>query len=314
LHKNSQIFSAVGYAEGWVLGTEPEYLKYLNRDVSWPVKYRKNLKAGTALIENGLAQKLNVKQGDYITVKVKADTGMINTIQVMIDGIFVGSNLLYGDAVYINLKDQNQLWLTGHSADFNEMRLFFKPTVSDRDLRTILQDIMMHFSMYITCPRLYPMKEAVFVTFKDYRYLLIFLFAILNSVFLIILYFAIQNIFFMTFRQRREELATLLTYGMKPFRIQQIGLWEANILFGAALTLSAPLSALITQFVHQFEITDSSLAELIIVIGGPRISFSFNWVTIPALIAVLWVITLISAYKGAHRYLKMEIREITSKV
>jgi ABC-type lipoprotein release transport system permease subunit len=314
LRKYSQIFSAAGYAEGWVLGTEPDYLRFLDRDVSWPVKYRGNLKEGTALIESGLAQKLNVKRGDYITCKIKTDTGMVNTLQVMVDGIFVGSNLLFGDVIYINRKDQNLLWLTGNKADYNEMRVYFKPTVGDQELQTILRNIMGKFSMYIACPRLNPSKEAVFATFKYYRYLLILLFALLNTVFLIILYFAIQNIFFMTFRQRREELSTLLTYGMKPFRIQRIGLWEANLMFGSALILAIPFSVLITQFIHKFEITDSSLAELIIVIGGPRISFSFNWVTVPLLIVVLWVITLISAYKGAHSYLKMEIREITSKI
>jgi ABC-type lipoprotein release transport system permease subunit len=314
MRKYSQIFSSTGYAEGWVLGTEPNYLKFLDRDVSWPVKYRANLKAGTALIENGLAQKLNVKRGDYITIKIKTDAGMINTLQVMVDGIFVGSNLLFGDVIYINLKDQNLLLLTGNVANYNEMRLYFKPTVTDKDLQTILRDIMGNFSMYITCPRLNPTREPVFVTFKYYRYLLILLFTLLNAVFIMILYFAIQNILFMTFRQRREELSTLLTYGMKPFRIQWIGLWEANLMFGAALILSIPFSMLITQFIHKFEITDSSLAELIIVIGGPRICFSLNWVTIPALIVGLWVITLISSHKGTHSYLKMEIREITSKV
>lgn len=314
LRKYSQIFSTTGYAEASVLGTEPDYLKFLNRDVSWQVKYQKNLKEGTALIENALAQKLNVRIGDFITLKVKTNTGMVNTLQVMVDGIFVGSKLLYGDVVYINLKDQNLLWLTGNTAGFNELRLYFKPTVSDRDLRTILQQIMANFSIYITCPRLYPNKEAVFVTFKYYRYLLIFLFALLNTVFMIILYFAIHNIFFMTFRQRREELATLLTYGMKPFRIQRIGLWEAHLIFGAALVLAGPLSILISQLIHRFEITDSSLAELIIVIGGPRICFSYNAITIPLLIVGLWAITLISAHKGTHGYLKMEVREITSRL
>lgn len=313
--KYTPIYSSSEYAEGWVLGTEPKYLKYLDRDVSWPVKYRENLREGTAVVESGLAQRLNVKRGDFITFEIKNDRGMVNTLQVMVDGIFVGSNLLFGDVVFINLKDQNLLWLTGNDTDCDEMRVYFKPTVTDQDLKTIQGDIMRkYYELYITSPRLFPFRESAFIMFKYYRYLLIFLFYLLNAVFIIILYFAIQNIFFMTFRRRREELATLLTYGMKPFRIHRIGLWEANLMFVSAFILSLPISMAITRLIHGFAITDPSLADLITVIGGPRISFNLNWITIPALIVGLWAITLISAYQGAHDYLKMEIREITSKV
>lgn len=84
-------------------------------------------------------------------------------------------------------------------------------------------------------------------------------------------------------------------------------------MFGFAFILSVPFSLLITRLVYRFEITDSSLGDLITVIGGPRISFSFNWIAIPALIVLLWIITLISAYKGVHNYLKLEIREIIAK-
>lgn len=313
--KYSQVYSSSQYAEAWIVGTEPEYLKYLDRNVSWPVKYKENLSQGTALVESGLAQKLNVKRGDYITFKAKNDKGMFNTLQVMVDGIFVGSSLIFGDVIYINLKDQNELWLTGKDADYNEMRLYFKPGVTDQDLKTIQGNIMKnYYNLYITSPRLFPYREGAFIIFKYFRYLLIFLFALLNAVFIIMLYFAIQNVFFMAFRRRRQELVTLLTYGMKPFRIQSIGLWEANLMFGAAFILAVPLTILITLLLHKFQITDSSVAELIIVIGGPRICFSYNGLTIPALIAGLWIITLISAFKGAHGYLKMEIREITSIV
>jgi ABC-type lipoprotein release transport system permease subunit len=310
-----RIYSSSEYAEGWIVGTEPAYLKYLDLNVSWPVKYRANLAEGTAVLEDGLAQKLNVKRGDYISFKVKNEKGMINTLQVMVDGIFVGSNLIFGDIVYINLKDQNLLWLTGKDADYNEMRLYFRPGVTDQDLKTIQGHIMRnYYDLYITSPRIFPFRESAFIIFKYFRYLLIFLFSLLDVVFVIILYFAIQNIFFMAFRRRRAELATLLTYGMKPFRIQLISLWEANLLFAGAFILAIPFSILITQLVHKFQITDSNLAVLITVIGGPRINFSINWIIIPALIIVLWAITLISAYKGAHSYLTMEIREITSKV
>ncbi len=313
--KYSQVYSPSEYAEAWIVGTEPEYLKYLDRNVSWPVKYSQNLGEGTALVEISLAQKLNVKKGDYITFKAKNGQGMINTLPVMVDGIFVGSGLIFGNVIYINLKDQNELWLTGRDADYNELRLYFKPSVTDQDLKKIQGNIMInYYDLYITSPRLFPFREGAFIIFKYFRYLLIFLFTLLDAVFIIMLYFAIQNIYFMAFRRRRQELATLLTYGMKPFRIQKIGLWEANLMFGAAFILAVPFTALLTQLIHKFEITNSSVALLIMVIGGPRISFAFNWATIPALIAGLWIITLISAYKGAHTYLKMEISEITAKV
>lgn len=314
LAKYSQIYSASGYAEALVLGTEPAYLQYLDRVVSWPQRHREKLKQGSALIENGLAQKLNVKRGDFITIKIKNDSGMVNTLQVKIDGVFVGSNLLFGDVLYINIKDQNLLWINELDFECNDLKLYFKPGITGKDLRIIEEYLQLNYPQaHITCPKLNPTAETAYTTFKYYRYLLIFLFILLNAVFIIILYFAVQNVYFIAFRQRRQELATLLTYGMKHFRIKLIGLWESNLIFALALMLSVPLSLLITSAIHQFEITDSSLGELIAVLGGPRINFSFNWLTIPAMVVLVWAMTLIATYRGVNNYLKLEIREIISR-
>lgn len=313
--KSGQLIGTSGYAEGWVMGTEKPFLKYLNRNVSWREEAHANLREGTTIVEAGLAEKLNVKRGDAITIKVKTERGMINTLRVVIDGIFIGSNLIYRDVLFINLKDQNISWLTEDNHNCNELKLYFNTDVTNDELAEIQQELAQTFpTLSFFSPKLHPEADQVFMTFTYYRYVLLFLFTLLNIVFIVILYFTIQNLFFMSFRERRQELATLLTYGMKSARIKLVVVWEAVMIFIASLALSIPFTLIITAILHSFRISDPSLAELIAAIGGPRLFFTINWEVILATLSFILIVILFSAYKGANTYLKLEIREILSNV
>lgn len=309
--RGAQLIGVSGYAEGWVFGTEPSFLKYLDRNVGWIEKYQENLKEGTAIIESGLADKMNLVRGDYMTIKIRTESGMVNTLQVMVDGIFIGSNLIYKDALYINIQDQNTLWLTGNRDTCTEIRVYFDNKVSDSGIQAIEAGLKQSFpGAYVYSPKLNPDGEQVFTIFTYYRYVALVLFALLNIVFVIILYFAVQNLFFMSFRERRQELSTLLTYGMKPSRIKRIVLWESLMIYVASVIIAIPMAAIITLFLHQFQITNPGYGELIAAIGGPRLSFTVNWIILLSTLILILLVTLFSAYKGANSYLKKEIREI----
>lgn len=312
--KKAQLIGNQGYSEGTVIGTDPVYLKYLNRNVSWLAKQDNNLKEGTAIIEATLADKLNLIKGDYLTIQIHTEEGMINTLQVLVDGIFIGSNIIYGDTLFINIKDQNLLFMQENQ--LNEIRVFYKKNVTDDALVKILGNLSHNFFKLATfeSPRLDPMTDYVFQIFIYYRYLLIFLFFLLNTVFVIILYFAIQNLFFMMFRERRQEISTLLTYGMKPALIKLVVFWETLFVFLTAICCAAVLSAILVLILRNVTITNPNIADLIIALGGPRLNFTTNTGFVPWMVGFLLLTTLYSSYRGTNAYLKMEIREIISNV
>lgn len=313
-NKPASLIGNNGYSEGMVTGTEPVFINYLSRNVNWLEPSKQRLKEGTACMEAVLAGKLGLKTGDYLTIQARTDSGMINTLQVMVDGIFIGSNLIYEDSIFINIKDQNLLFMTDNQV--NEVRTYFKQRVGDDAVIAVVKAITHQFFKLaiFTSPRLEPTKDSLFAVFGYYRYISVFVFYLLNLVFLIILYFAVQNMFFMSFRERRQEISTLLTYGMKPSRLLWIAFWESLFIFGAALISAVFLAALLILLLGNVAISDPNISDLIIVLGGPRLRFALEPATVSLMVGFLMLTTLYSAYKGTKNYLKMEIREIISNV
>jgi len=312
--KQAQLIGNQEYSDGTVVGTEPVYFKYLNRNVSWLAKPDYALKEGTAIIEATLADKLNLNKGDNLTIQIHTDAGVVNTLQVIVDGIFIGSNIIYGNTLYINIKDQNQLYLQENY--LNELRVYYRKNITDDKLITIMNELSHQFykTALFESSRLDLMSDYVFQIFFYYRYLLIFLFFLLNTVFVIILYFAIQNLFFMMFRERRQEISTLLTYGMKSARIKLMVFWESIFIFLASFGFAAVLTTVVILMLRTVTITNPNIADLIIALGGPRLNFAMNFKVVLGMVGFLFVTTLYASYRGANAYLKMEIREIISLV
>lgn len=311
--KNVQLIGTINYSNGRVIGTESKYLKYLARNVSWEENLKQNLNQGTTIVESNLAKRLNLKRGDYLTVQIRTEVGMINTLSVVVDGIFIGSNLLYKDIIFINLEDMNQLFL--EKDHFNEVRTYFKPGVTDAEITNVLKDLTKKFFTLavIESLRLDPTKESVFYTFGYYRYFTVFIFYMLNTVFIFVLYFAVQNIFFMNFRKRRQEISTLLTFGLKPSRLKSIVLWEASIIFAVSFLIAVILSQGIINILRNFSINDPSISDIIVALGGPRLCFANNHQSVLILLGITFLVVIYSSYKSLNSYLKMEIHEIISK-
>jgi ABC-type lipoprotein release transport system permease subunit len=311
---SAQLIGSSGYANGNVIGTETKFLKYLQHNVSWLAKPTKSLHSGSALIEAVLAEKLNVKKGDLLTIQVRTVPGVFNTVQVKIDGIFIGSNLIYGNSLFINIQDMNQLWLAENF--YNELRFYFKKDVSIATISNVFNQINTQYfnKVYIFSPKLDITKDNVFSIFRYYRFLIVFLLTLLNIVFIVILYFAVNNLYFLSFRARRQEISTLLTYGMKPARIKLIVFWEAILIFSVSFLLSIVLTAILETCLKNFSITDPSLGELITAIGGPHVCFLLHFPTLLLILGLLFCDIIFAAYKGVNTYLKVEVREITSGI
>lgn len=303
-----------GYAGGLVSGAEPAFLPYLHQTVGWQERPEEDLREGTALVESSLAGRLQVNKGDYLTIRARTEEGMLNTLTVVVDGIFLGSQLIYENMMYINIKDQELLFMTQDHA--NWVRAYFKPQVSDDELITVVQELSRRFfrTALFTAFRLDPTQDFIFQEFQYYRLLVVLLFTIVNLVFFVILYFAVQNSFFLSYRARRQEISTLLTYGMKPVGVRKIAFYEAVLLFVVALALAAGASWVAIKVSGRFTITNPKIADLLTVIGGPHLRFVPVLAKLLPAIGFFFVVTLYAAYRGVNTYLQMEIREIITGV
>lgn len=299
------------YATGSLIGAEPSFFSYLDSCVSWLEPPEKKLTPGTALIEYYTASKLNLRRGDSFSIRVKTEDGMINTLQVRVEGIFLGSDLLFEKVIYINISDLEHLLIIGEEYA-GEVKTYFRENASDEELIALHRDLVDQFSglALFQLIRLHPAAAFIYQEFQYYRMIMILLFIVITIVFLFIIYFAVQNSFFISYKARRNEIITLLTYGMKPQEIMKIALWESLLIFCIALFIASVLSWCLGLILQTVIIDNPESADLISIIGGPRLHFSPSLLTLGIFVGIILLITIYAANKGVGVYLRGEIREI----
>jgi len=296
-------------------GTDASFYSYLAKVVSWregvlpPGQNPSAAGYGGIYLEASVADSVFARTGDMITVKYSQEqSGRANSIQLQVQGVFVGSGLLFKGQAFIDLRDMQQLILEENA--INELRLYFGSPDQDA-MRTVLRSVNSDWGETVSIESftLDP-SGGVFGVYKYYNILLGFVLWSLTLIFFVIMNYSNQNVFFMEYRRRRAETATFLTYGMSPGSLRVVVAWEALLQTATALALSSALTWGITALAGRFEVRSLDYADLITAIGGTHINFAFDPAFIfPAALAMT-LIMLWSALKGANRYLNREIREI----
>jgi ABC-type lipoprotein release transport system permease subunit len=290
-------------------GVQDSFLPYLNQAVAWQENSLADFSQDGALIEASLAEALFVKPGDYLTIKWSfAKTGRANTSYIPINGVFVGSGLLLGKQVFINLSAMQDLIM--ESTAVNQLRLYFATQDGDAIRSTLRAINRKYYDIVSIDSVLLDPYGGVFGVYKNYNLLIQFVLWALTLIFFVIIYYSNQNVFFMEYRRRRSELATFLTYGMSPGRMKRIVVWEALLQTLTGVLASSLLTLAIVTLLGQFEVNTVEYADLITAIGGPRLLFSFNFNLMAFSGSLLLAIMVLAALKGAGHYLKREIREI----
>lgn len=307
----TEVSSSSSYIDTRCIGVTKDFYKYVNNSVGWISKGLNILEPGYVSIEAQLAKSLNVKKGDILTIKYSGteEYEMINTVDVEIDGIYIGSKLIYENSLLLSLEDM--VYLTMDDNYLNTIRLYFKNDIDLEQMREITSIIKKSFSKIISVESatLDP-TGGVMGIFKYYKMLLTFILGLIIIIFIIILNFSNQNIFFMEFRGRKAELSTLLTYGIKRGELKIILFFESLYLFVFSIIYSVLLSFGIVNILKSFEVNSLGMGDIITAIGGPQLIFILNTNNIVFIMVLLLIITIYSAQKGANSYIKMEVREI----
>ncbi len=310
---DTEVSSSSSYMESNCIGVTEDFNHYVEGSVGWITQGLYPLEAGYVSIEAQLAKSLNVVQGDIITIKYTGteEFEMINTVDVEVDGIYIGSKLIYENTLLLSLEDM--VYLTMEQNYLNRIRLYFNDSVDHMQMREITSAIKKKFSkiVRVESATLDP-TGGIMGIFKYYKMLLTFILGLIIIIFIIILNFSNQNIFFMEFRGRKAELSTLLTYGIKPVELKLMLFFESLYLFISSMLFSVFLSSVFINIFKKFEVNSLEMGDIITAIGGPKLLFIFDGNSLLLIGLMLFLITIYSAQKGAGGYIKMEIREIVS--
>jgi len=130
---------------------------------------------------------------------------------------------------------------------------------------------------------------------------------------LIVLFFGIQNIFYLSFIKRANEISVLSTFGMPFFKIYKTVLWETISLFLPGLLLGFLFSFVVGNLLSSISLAQVS-EEMVVVLGGPNLKFTFElsdflWVSF-----FIFISELYASFHSLRKYFKLEIREMKSGI
>lgn len=310
-NNTGQISGPGGYSNVYLSGTETDFLPFLSQSIGWEIEPSSSLKRGTVILEANLAESIKAKKGDYITLKIVDEYDMINTIQLEVDGVFLGNPYLYEEYAILNIEDARELFFNDFG--LNRIMAFSNKKFDVKYLRETIDHLSVKYHTKATFSVGDDADDYfVFMVFSYYRTGMITMLSLVILIFIIILYFSLKNIYFIEFRARRQELATLLTFGMKPITINIVIFFETMFSFLLAAIFSYPILFLTGKVLSLFTITGISMQELVTMLGGNKVLLGYDSNNIVILTAVIFVISLIASRRGSAKYLTMNIREFLS--
>lgn len=308
-HQNGQLIGPAGYASARIRGVEPAYMSYFSRTIGWNEALKGEFKRGSILLEAGLAAKVQAHKGDSVSIRIRAEEGFVNANQFKVAGIYMGNPWLYKNTVLLRIEDVRELFSKDDAV--NTLTGFFFNKKQSGELRTLVSPLDIKYSRIALFSTRTDMENSnVVMVFGYYRAFMIFILSIVILTFIIILYFSIQNIYFVEYRTRRKELATLLTFGMKPGSLMVVVFFETLLVFLVSLLFSFIILFALGGALSLFKITDISYQQAVVLLGGNSIVLSYVPLNLAVFSVLIFLITVRSSLRGAKSYLKMHIREI----
>ena len=313
---NARVISNNGYlSNAYVKGYSYNYFKQLNNEVEWIAGGDSSInKTAHAVIERGTAASLAVSVGDNITVEFKTSQGAINTATYKISGIFIGNRYIHFKSLYVSLKNARNLGMVPDNY-LNHIKIFLKNPGNNITLQSIVNKELKKFSniAYISVWRWDPGNVMFFRVFQFSRMFFTVIITFISIVLLIVLFFGIQNVFFLTFSKRANEISVLTTYGMPFTKIYRLVFWETVFYFSAGL-----LSGFLLSFFIGNILSGISMAQLsdlmVVVLGGPNLQFNFALKDIALVLVFIFFSGLYASFHSLRRYFKLEVREMETGI
>lgn len=298
------------YDQDSLIGINPEYFE-MNKDyIYW--KEGRIFNPGTfeVVLESKYAKNINVKTGDSIFVQYQTDFGVINTIQVIVTGIFVANEFIYHADFYTSLETAYALALKDNK--INRMRLYLN-NPDDELIYEITDTLEKRFEdiAYYQVREWHKASFPVSWIFESIWSIIGIIFMFVGIVTLIVFFLAIYNSFYLEKITRNSEISTLLTYGMKHSALHIINFYETIILLISGVMGAGIFTIVFTRILGNIVLIDK-LRQLIILFGGPHFKFKFLVKDIIFVFVFILITGSFATFRALKMFLKRDVREIVS--
>ncbi len=308
---NALLTSDSGYSSATVNGVENNFFPLFEKSIGWITQPVNQFECGGCIIDIKTASVLKVSAGDYITVRYTADDGFMNTIQLLVKGIYIGNQWLYDNVIFVNSLDIQNLLM---EEKINCVKVYFNKAQTDVALHEISNTYNKRFfSDVFVKTRTDLQKSWAYQIFLYYRIFLTVVVTIILILLVMIMVLSVKHIYFMEFRKRRKELSTLLAFGMNNTEILFSVFIEAVIFFAGSLCLSGILYKFIQKILSLIHINSLAGQDFVALLGGNSVVISCPKTSIVLLSTIVLVIVLSSSILGAKNYLFKHIKDIITK-
>lgn len=262
---------------------------------------------GSVLLAEPIAKKLGCHAGDIITLCSKTNEGYVNTISLMLTGIFQDASVFGMYTSYVDFNSLMKILDKGNVVD--RISIYFKNGIpSGRKIAGLQKKLEQKYNMY----PLGMLKDQFYEQFNNKtedKYILIPLEANVSNlkflvqalqlivVMIIILLAVIISVgISSTFRviviKRSLESGTLRALGMKPSGVMKVFLAEALVLLVSGCAVGFTVSVIIVKITALFNLSFISGFDLFLT--GGMLAPAMDGIKISLLIAVIVVTTLAS--------------------
>ena len=307
LRIHCDVISNYGSSHGLVVGASSNYFDQMKTHVEW-IGGSSEITKNEAIIEKNYAQKLGVETGDNVTIEYITSKGAVNTSNYRITGVFIGNKYEHYNKLYVLLKNAQELAMKDNFID--RITIFLNNPDNDVIIQKIVDD-MKSFSKDINLIvwRWNPQGHIFFKIFQYSRIFIKIIISIVIFVLLIILFFSIQNSFYLIFNERSNEISVLATYGMMFRQFYQLVFWETILLSVCGILSGYVISFLCAHFLAGINLSLFS-DEIVVLLGGANLFFSFIPKDFFLIFFFILLVSVMSTFFSLYKFLKAEIREM----
>lgn len=265
----------------------------------------------TVLLSEPIAKKLGCHAGDYVTLYVETDSGYVNTINLVLTGIFQDASVLGMYTSYVNYEslmrvlnientiDRISIYYKNGSPSILELYALQEKLETKVDMfpfGMIKTDFYDEFSKSIDPT---PEKKYILVPLESNvseLKMLVQALRLIVSIIVILLAVIIAVGISSTYRviviKRNIETGTMRALGMKPSGVMKMFVTEAFVLLLSGAILGFIFSLIICKIASVFNLSFITGFDLFLT-GGHLLSY-FNGIKILAFVSVIIVTTLLS--------------------
>ncbi|MCX7656866.1 MAG: hypothetical protein N2Z76_10135 [Treponemataceae bacterium] len=297
----------MGFTQVSVVGTSGGYFGFLDGSIEWVGESIREPQKGWTVIPDYLALKLGVSIGDDLILECHTKDGLVNTAHFSVGGIFRGNKYIIENRIYITQEEAQDFIMENK---VTTLHVYLKNY--QEDTFTAIESWLVPFGNAISVgitskhPENVGIFPKIFDFYHDFFTLFVWMF---SFVFLFILYLGVQNMVFLRFHERKEEIVSLMAFGMRWPRFLMLVFWEFIFFLGGALFIGYALSLLFAKLVSMIKVMDIS-SEMVVVVGGPSLSFNLYFKDVIFFALFIAAILFIGTFVSVIRYFSREVKDI----